>query len=59
MIKDNEYLITRYDKTVIDGRHWEHRAAQVAQTQKLLEYAAGFSLLLILIFLSHPPQPPA
>lgn len=42
-INDNDYIIGRYDNVVIDGRHWEKRAALQLEQLMEMDYATGAS----------------
>eukprot|EP01126_Amoeba_proteus_P042034 TRINITY_DN4550_c0_g1_i4.p1 TRINITY_DN4550_c0_g1~~TRINITY_DN4550_c0_g1_i4.p1 ORF type:complete len:382 (-),score=73.80 TRINITY_DN4550_c0_g1_i4:782-1927(-) len=44
LIKDNDYMISRYDNMVIDGRSWEKRSKALQQRLIQLSYATGHKL---------------
>jgi hypothetical protein len=43
ILKDNEYMISRYDDTVIDGRHWDRK--QEVATREAIQLEESFPMM--------------
>jgi hypothetical protein len=39
IVKDNNYMIVRYDNAVVDGKAWDAKAQQLLQKSVIQEYS--------------------
>ena len=41
VVKDNDYMFSRYDSVIVDGRQWDRMNEKAKLKQKNFAYAAG------------------